>query len=1281
MKVFFIMVASFIATGFAAETVAFTDNWGQYPMFNVVSEHPGGMEIVFSVHEMVIEDIDVDGVVMKNYGIPGIFLFNKEGAPNLPSTGRYIAIPQGAQAQLTILASRSEVYQDVEILPAPKIPMGDDDSPLSYVKNPAIYSRNAYYPEAPAILSEPEKIRGVDVVTLGISPFQYNPVTKELIVYKDLRVRIDFIGGNGHFGDDRLRSRFWEPILQNHVINYNSLPQIDFYSTERVFSRDGWEYIIIVPDDAVFEAWADTIKNWRKLQGISCEVFTLTEIGGTSATAIESFINTAYSTWNPAPVAFLILSDYPVSGDRTYGVTSPRWNNYCASDNIYADFNSDNRPDMHHARICAQSEAELSIMINKFLNYERTPYTAFNFYNEPLMAGAWQTTRWFQLCLEIVRGFLVNELGKTPTREYQVYDGTPVVGGPWSTAANTSTIVNYFYNLGWLPSTTNPYDVTWWSGGTSTGINNAINSGAFLVQHRDHGYGDGTGWAEPHYTLVELEGLSNTMFPFVYSTNCNTGQYDLPYECFTEKFHRRGVGALGVNSPTETSHSFVNDTYVWGMYDALWPQFMPGYPLMGPQLPIGHSTLMPCLAMTSGKYFLYQSNWPYSGDKIMTLHLFHHHGDVFNPLYSEVPTALTVSHAPRVLANATSFQVTANDSSIIALTVDGEIIGVAEGTGAPVNVTIIPQSVGSVVKITITKYNHYRYETDVPVVPTNYGFPIIATTVLSGTGTNGMINPGETIDYGVYAKNLGTQTLNSVYGLLTSSDPYASILVDSAWYSTIAELDSARSSPDYSFTVANNCPNGHALEFTLEFHDINDSTWMYGPTFTVYAPLLTYQSLEVLGGTWNNGLLDPTETADLVVTLMNEGGQDADNVNATLTTTSSGISIIDNNGNFGSIPIGNTATNTGNPFTLYASAGIPFGTQVDLALIVQSNIYIDTIDFTMKIGQPPPTDTGYYHAYYSGGPYAQSPVFDWMAIDSTQTANPGISLDLGFNQTVVVDLPFTFRYYGVDYDRISICSNGWISMDSTDSNDGSNTGIPNIDGPPGMVAGLWDFLHPAVTGQPADIYYFYDSANNRFIVEFFRVGHFPSGLNQETFEIILYDPAYYPTPTADGEVVVQYLTELQALGVSTLGIENYSQTVGVEYCYNATYDSLAVPVTDSFAIRYTTIAPSPGVSEYSEPDILPAQTRLATIHPNPFTRQLRIDYVLAAGDGSARLSIYDAAGRLVRDLTSVVVRTGYQSSVIWDARDGHGRQVPSGIYFVRLDTDQYQSIQKTVLLK
>jgi len=1257
-----------MGAGFSTEVVTFDDNWASNPLFNVVSQGPGGVEVVFSTQRVVIEEKDIDGVAMRHFGVPGIFLPNDAGAPDLAGTGRYIAVPEGARVQVVILDVRTEVYQGIDILPAPELPLDTDDSPLRYEKDMLIYGRNAYYPDVPVKVSEVMEIRGVDVVILGITPFQYNPVTKELIVYKDIRCRVDFIGGTGHFGEDRLRSRFWEPILQGHLLNYASLPKIDFYAPERITEQNGFEYIIIVPDDAVFEAWADTIKHWRKLQGISCEVYTLTEVGGSTSAAIESFLNNAYNTWNPAPAGFLLLSDYPTSGDA-YGITSPVWAGYCVSDNIYADVNGNNLPDMHHGRITAQSETQLNRMINKFLEPERNPYTSANFYDNPLVACGWQTERWFQLCSEVIRGFWINSLGKNPSRQYNVYSGTPYVGCPWSTAPNTATVVSYFSGLGYIP-TTNPYDYAWWDSGSATGINNDINSGAFIVQHRDHGYE--SGWGEPAYGSGNLDGLTNTMYTYVYSCNCLTGIYNWVYECFAEKFHRIQHGAHGINAATEVSYSFVNDTYQWGIYDCIWPQFMPDYPAYDMW---GYSDLRPGPAMSYGKIFLYGSSWPYNaGSKIYTYHLFHHHGDVFMTLYTEIPQPLSVSHATKMNANQSSFTVTANDSSVIAITVDGEIIGVAEGTGSALAVPILPQPAGNFATITVTKANYYRYEVTIPIVPSNYAYVMDATKIIDDGG-DGLANPGEAIDYGVYGWNMGTQNAQAVYGLLSESDPYVTITNDSSWYGNIVVDDSMLSNPYFGFTIANSCPDGYVLDLTLEFHDTNDTVWVSDCQVLVYAPVLTYQHVMVLDA---NGVLEPGETSDMAVRLMNDGSAAADNVSSTLISSSPFITINDGSGAFGSIDPGDTASNVGDPYSVTASSSAPHGVTADFSVIVQAGVYIDTLDFSMTIGNSVPTDTGYYYVYYSSGPHARAPVFDWFGIDTTQTANAGVSINPAMNQTIQTTLPFTFQYYGLDYDEVSICSNGWIALGSETATDFQNTSIPNTSGPEAMVAGIWDDFDPADTLQPSDVYYYNDAANHRFVIEYFRMEHRPSG-NYETFEIMLYDPAYYPTPTGDGEIIVQYLVAMQTQD-NTVGIENFSETVGVQYFYNGTYDSLSGVITDSFALKYTTYPPeNVGIEETNVLSLIPLQTMLGAMYPNPGVRVMSIRYQVATAS-DVSLCVYDAAGRLVRTVVSGKCEPGYYTRV-WDVRDDQGRRVPAGVYFVRFQTGEYRQIEKAVLLK
>jgi hypothetical protein len=353
-----------------------------------------------------------------------------------------------------------------------------------------------------------------------------------------------------------------------------------------------------------------------------------------------------------------------------------------------------------------------------------------------------------------------------------------------------------------------------------------------------------------------------------------------------------------------------------------------------------------------------------------------------------------------------------------------------------------------------------------------------------------------------------------------------------------------------------------------------------------------------------------------------------------------------------------------------------------MSLIVQAGVYVDTLEFVLGIGQSVPSDTGYYYAYFSSGPHPRSPVFDWIAIDSTQSVYPGISLNLSDDVTIPVTLPFTFPYYGVNYTNISLSSNGWIAMGSTSSTDNTNTHIPDTDGPPRMIAGMWCDLDPGNTGAPSDVYYYHDTVNHRFIVEYFRCEHYPAG-NEETFEIILYDPAYYATPTGDGEIVIQYLKSLQVANM-TLGVENSSENVGVEYYFNSTYDPLASAVTDSFAILYTTYPPDyQGIEEQQEFSPLPLQTRLSQFAPNPFTRTTAVSYQIAR-KSAVELKVYDATGRLVRTLSHGEQNPGFYT-VTWNGDDDIGRAIPAGIYFVRFTAsgtgDDYTTVNKVVFLQ
>jgi len=852
--------------------------------FTLATSSPVHAEINYAIGEWSLKDLTIDRKIMQKIDLPRHFLPNDEGKPDLPGSGRYIAIPQGATARLNILSFETETLRGIEIAPAPRIPKTTENGPLQYRMDADIYSSDAFYPSTPVQLSNPLQIRGVDVVMLGITPFQYNPVSKELVIYKNIQAEVIFEGGNGVFGDNRLRSRWWDPLVKDAVMNREQLPAISAESRRIAARGTGCEYLIICPDDPVFTAWADTIRLFRNRQGILTDVVTTTEIGGNNVNTIESFINNAYNTWDIPPAAILVLGDYGTSGST---VVAPIWDNYCASDNIYADVNNDDLPDIVLARMTAQNGTHLETMIRKFIDYETNPYTDPEYYHHPITALGWQTERWFQVCIEVVGGFFRNSLGKDPVRINEVYDGNPAVD-PWSTAPNTNTIMNYFgpNGLGYIPSS--PSALGDWSGGNASDINNAINQGSFILLHRDHGYEQG--WGEPAYSNGNLSGLSNDKLTFVYSVNCLTGKYNWGSECFTEAFHRQPQRALGLIAASEVSYSFVNDTYVWGAFDNMWPEFMPDYGTT----PASRG-LLPAFSNAAGKIYLEQSGWPYNtGNKEVTYNLFHHHGDAFTTLYSEVPQNLLVIHDGVMTGGSDVYTVQADTLSLIALSVNGEIIRVAEGTGAPVDIMIEPQIPGTEVAIVVTKTNYFRYENSILVISPNAPYVLYQAHELNDEdgNSNGQMDYAESLKLTLTLQNIGAVDATNVDVTISTEDPFVTITDAQENAGNINGNQSVSLTDGFAVTVSDTIPDGHTVSFLVEATDGNE-TW-HSDFFVIgHAPVLEHISflIDDQGGN-DNGKLDPGETADFHLIIANTGSSEAFNVVTSLSVSDMDLTVI-----------------------------------------------------------------------------------------------------------------------------------------------------------------------------------------------------------------------------------------------------------------------------------------------------------------------------------------------------------------------------------------------------
>ncbi len=86
--------------------------------------------------------------------------------------------------------------------------------------------------------------------------------------------------------------------------------------------------------------------------------------------------------------------------------------------------------------------------------------------------------------------------------------------------------------------------------------------------------------------------------------------------------------------------------------------------------------------------------------------------------------------------------------------------------------------------------------------------------------------------------------------------------------------------------------------------------------------------------------------------------------------------------------------------------------------------------------------------------------------------------------------------------------------------------------------------------------------------------------------------------------------------------------------------------------------------------------------PNPFGLSTRIWYVIPSRAGACRvqLSIYDAAGRLVRILVDARQPSGAYD-VLWDGTDHTGKPVGTGIYYSQLNVGAEQATKRLVLVR
>ncbi|UCD18458.1 MAG: hypothetical protein JSV44_05990, partial [Candidatus Zixiibacteriota bacterium] len=219
------------------------------------------------------------------------------------------------------------------------------------------------------------------------------------------------------------------------------------------------------------------------------------------------------------------------------------------------------------------------------------------------------------------------------------------------------------------------------------------------------------------------------------------------------------------------------------------------------------------------------------------------------------------------------------------------------------------------------------------------------------------------ISLGVQLKNVGPDPANNVDATLSTADSFVTITDNTESYSTIpGDFGTSFIADAFSFKVSPNTPDLHRIQFQLDIHgtDKLDTTWTSNFSIVAHAPEVAYVSVLVNDPAGNNnGILDPGESAELVVTIENSGSGQAFDIVASLSETDANITVEDDYGYIGFIDsLGGTGDNSGDVFMVSALSSCVMGYELTFDLtITGANSFFRVLHFDFVVGDREPLYT------------------------------------------------------------------------------------------------------------------------------------------------------------------------------------------------------------------------------------------------------------------------------------------------------------------------------------
>lgn len=1089
------------------------------------------VEFEFNLKDYQLVRSDVNGEEHYRIIHPKAAFIMNEGLPELPLFSTSIAIPNTGTPRIKeIQVIESEIVENILIYPSQGFDL--DPPPGSVLsKDESFYLKDVAYPETVSLIGTPAVMRDIRFVAVNVTPFIYNPARAELEVNTRVRVRIEIdhtlSGVNEIDRPFRRLSRSFETIYRSVFLNYDS------------FVSPDWDYqarsiLVIHHHNAILQPLIDQYVNWKRDKGF--EITATNTQNLPTNTAIKNYIQTAYNTWEHPPEYVVLVG----GGSGSYMIPTFQGHPNLASDHPYTLLEgNDDISDVFIGRFPIYEQNHLPTLWNKIRNYEREPFTG--------------NMSWYQNAL--------------------------LCGSPTGWGISTLFTPKYVKELMLLSNPDYTFSEVYHSP-FATQINAALNQGSFVWNYRGY-YGFYYDWSS--------SGPINNglMLPYCFFLTCHTLAYNNSSNSETERFvtlgtpvaPKGGIAAIGINTgESKTAYNnALSGSFTYGIFNE------------------GIRTLGETLAR--GKLFLHETyGIVHPTHPPQFSHWVNLMGDPSMDIWTDVPKTMYVSYNDELSLGSNYIDIQVTDyqdqpvkDAWVTIRQDDDVIFATGYTDANGNITHFfdPENEGEV-RLTVTKPDYIPHLGSFDLT----GDPAVS---LHDIIIIDQLDAGSEVSFVMTVKNYRDENVHGVSGTITTASPYVEIIEGTSPFGNIPPGNTAEGIDQFTILISHAAPDLIPIIFTLTLSDATGNTWDSKFLFRINGNALKPVSFGV--GDGNNDYISPGQTASFRITVQNEGQQSIEEVYGNLRSKNPLLDVSDSVAYFGTIDVGESATSLlSNSFIITAFDSLMPGMTIDLEIYLYNHLGFETVEsFSLLIGPISvtdplgPCDYGYYIYGMEDTGYPFAPTYEWIEIFPALGGNgSNLGLQSDFNNSqgfTTVDLPFTFRFYGVEYDEVTISANGWISFGVTEVGSFRNFPLPGPMGPNPMVAAFWDNLSLAQGG----VFTYFDPVEDIFIIQWQNARNI-IGSAEVTFQIILYNEQFEPT-IDDGFIKIQYRV-FNNVNTSTgwpsgnwgnyctVGIGDHTGDVGLTYTFANQYPTAAATLSHESAIMIV------GPENLSEPFLI-----------------------------------------------------------------------------------------------